>query len=124
MVSCSEVPTSANQAVYSLLHRVDSPARETPRDESFCAHIVAQPATMIVPDALLDPRFSENPGVVDAAHLRFYAGHPMMLASGHCIGTFCIADVLSRQLDAEDAVHLAFLAELALRAIEPAARRT
>jgi GAF domain-containing protein len=100
------------------------PARETPRDESISAHIVAQPATMIVSDAFLDPRFAENPGVVGAPHLRFYAGHPMVLASGHCIGTFCIADVSPRQLDAEDAAHLAFLAELALRAIEPTGVRT
>jgi ribonuclease BN (tRNA processing enzyme) len=100
------------------------PARETPRDESFCAHIVAQPATMIVPDALLDPRFAENPGVVGAPHLRFYAGHPLVLAGGHCVGTFCIADVSPRQLDAKGAAYLAFLAELALRAIEPAAART
>src|SRR5918993_1553262 len=112
MISCSEVPTSANQAVYSLLHRVDSPARETPRDESFCAHIVAQPATMIVPDALLDPRFAEKPGVVGAPHLRFYAGHPLVLAGGHCVGTFCIADVSPRQLDAKGAAYLAYLAEL------------
>ena len=35
--------------------------KETPRGRVFCAHIVAQPVTMIVPDALLDPRFAENP---------------------------------------------------------------
>jgi GAF domain-containing protein len=79
---------------------------------------------MIVPDALLDPRFAENPGVVGAPHLRFYAGHPLVLGTGRCIGAFCIADVSPRQLDAKGAAYLAFLAELALRVIEPAAART
>ena len=34
---------------------------ETSRDESFCAHVVVSREPLIIPDALLDPRFAENP---------------------------------------------------------------
>jgi len=91
--------------------------RETPRDESFCAHVVADPATTIVPDTLLDPRFAENPGVVGPPHLRFYAGHPIVLADGHCIGTVCIADIRPRRLPESELQRLAKIAELALQTI-------
>src|SRR4029079_16761659 len=45
--------------------------RQTPRDESLCAHVVANPVPMMVPDCLLDDRFAENPAVVGPPHLRF-----------------------------------------------------
>jgi hypothetical protein len=92
--------------------------RETPRDESFCAHVVADPATTIVPDTLLDDRFAENPGVTGPPHLRFYAGHPIMLAKGHCVGTVCIADTRPRQLSSQDRHRLGQIASLAVSLIE------
>jgi hypothetical protein len=92
--------------------------RETPRDESFCAHVVADPVTTIVPDTLLDERFAENPGVTGPPHLRFYAGHPIMLAKGHCLGTVCIADTRPRQLSSEQLQRLGQIASLAVNLIE------
>jgi phosphoribosyl 1,2-cyclic phosphodiesterase len=91
---------------------------ETPRDESFCAHVVANPVTTIVPDTLLDTRFAENPGVTGPPYLRFYAGHPIVLSNGHCVGTLCIADVRPRQLRQSEMDRLAKIAALALQAIE------
>ena len=91
------------------------------REESFCAHIVAQPGMMVVPDTLLDDRFADNPQVVGPPHLRFYAGHPLMMADSHCIGAFCIADIRPRDLDHAGFAHLAQLADLARLRIEAAA---
>jgi len=90
---------------------------ETPRDESFCAHVVGDPAPLTVADTLLDPRFADNPEVVGPPHLRFYAGHPIVLG-GHCIGTLCIADTRPRHFTENDSERLARLANLARQAIE------
>lgn len=86
---------------------------ETPRDESFCAHAVLARAPLIIPDALLDERFAENPLVVGPARVRFYAGYPLILDDGSCIGTLCILDTRPRELDAGDLARLADLAALA-----------
>jgi GAF domain-containing protein len=61
---------------------------------------------------------SENPAVTGSPHLRFYAGYPLILSGGQCIGSFCIADTRPRQLDPDAASHLARMADLALRTIE------
>ena len=94
------------------------------REQSFCAHVVAQPWLLVVPDTLLDDRFADNPQVQGPPGLRFYAGHPLVLSNGHCVGAFCIADVKPRELDAHACSHLAALAELALRALEPGAAKS
>ena len=75
------------------------PAQETSREMSFCAHAIVDRAVMVVPDALLDARFADNPQVTGAPHIRFYAGCPLVLPSGHCVGTLCIVDTRAHQLD-------------------------
>lgn len=48
--------------------------QESPRDISFCGHAVAMAKTLVVLDALMDPRFADNPTVVGQPYIRFYAG--------------------------------------------------
>jgi GAF domain-containing protein len=73
---------------------------------------------MLVPDTHLDSRFAENPGVSGAPHVRFYAGQPIILSEGQCIGTLCIADVRPRALSESELARLAKIAEIVLKAIE------
>ncbi len=85
--------------------------RETPRDQTFCAHTVLQPSTlMIVEDATLDPRFSSNPLVLGEPHIRFYAGTPIVTDEGHALGTVCVIDRVPRTLNAGQPAALEALA--------------
>ncbi len=75
--------------------------RENPRTVSFCAHAILAEETMVVPDALLDPRFADNPLVTGEPFIRFYAGHPLV-ANGHRVGTLCALDRRPRAIAAAD----------------------
>jgi hypothetical protein len=58
--------------------RVDLAVAQTPRDVAFCARAIEQPGLFVVPDALDDPRFRDNPFVRQEPHIRFYAGAPLV----------------------------------------------
>jgi signal transduction histidine kinase len=83
--------------------------RSTPREISFCAHAVARGEPMIVEDALLDPRFRENPLVVGPPKVRFYAGVPIC-ADSLPLGTLCVIDIVPRTLTAPQREALTALA--------------
>jgi phosphoribosyl 1,2-cyclic phosphodiesterase/CheY-like chemotaxis protein len=92
-------------------------SKETPREVAFCAHVVVLRKPLIIPDALLDPRFAENPLVTIDPRVRFYAGFPLILPDGSCIGTLCFVDTRPRQFPAESLVAFADLAEMAKQEI-------
>ncbi|WP_119168089.1 GAF domain-containing sensor histidine kinase [Algihabitans albus] len=87
-------------------------ARETPRDQAFCAHAIVASSPLIVRDASQDPRFSDNPLVIGPPHIRFYAGVPLII-DGSALGTLCIVGFEPRpEFSAEDLVDLEDLAGL------------
>src|SRR5207302_4806318 len=49
--------------------------RETGRDVSFCGHAILGDGLMVVPDAWLDPRFRDNPMVLDRKSTRLNSSH-------------------------------------------------
>lgn len=73
-------------------------ATETSRDISFCGHAILGDEAFIIPDALLDSRFADNPLVTGVPHIRFYAGQPLKASNGSSLGTLCIIDRKPRQL--------------------------
>ncbi|HKU44034.1 MAG TPA: histidine kinase dimerization/phosphoacceptor domain -containing protein [Polyangiales bacterium] len=84
--------------------------QETPRELSFCGHVVSQGSAMVVPDALADPRFADNPLVTGDPHVRFYAGTPLRTHDGFVLGTLCAIDHAPRELSAEQLRLLDILA--------------
>lgn len=87
-------------------------ARETPRDISFCGHAILGDDLFIIPNAINDARFSDNPLVIDEPKIRFYAGCPLKNLDGSKLGTLCIIDTNSRKLTQEDLTPLQDLAEM------------
>lgn len=68
-------------------------ALETDRDVAFCAHAImpGAPDVFEVCDATEDVRFANNPLVVGAPFIRYYAGAPLLM-EGRKLGTLCILD--------------------------------
>jgi phosphoribosyl 1,2-cyclic phosphodiesterase/CheY-like chemotaxis protein len=91
--------------------------KETSRDAAFCSHVVYDREPMIVPDTFLDTRFADNPLVVKEPRIRFYAGCPLILDDGACIGSLCVIDTRPRSLDGPDLARLRDLADLAVQEI-------
>lgn len=85
---------------------------ELPRATSFCGHAILSREVFIVPDALQDTRFADNPFVTGPEQIRFYAGAPLVLPSGHVAGTLCLLDRKPRSLDAIDLAILVALRDL------------
>ncbi|SFR56903.1 response regulator [Thiomicrospira sp. ALE5] len=93
-------------------------ACETPRDISFCAHAINQREIFEVSDATQDPRFADNPLVSGEAHIRFYAGAPLITHEGYALGTLCIVDTQPRKLSQQERDTLRDLADAVLAEIE------
>ncbi|WP_394791539.1 diguanylate cyclase domain-containing protein [Rhodoferax sp.] len=87
--------------------------RETSRDVSFCAHAILSDDGLVVPDALEDTRFADNPLVTSGPHIRFYAGWPLLAQNGSKLGTLCILDPQPKEFGAEDLRLLGDLAHMA-----------
>jgi ribonuclease BN (tRNA processing enzyme) len=92
--------------------------REVPRDASFCGHAIFERQPLVVSDAHLDERFADNPYVTGFPGVRFYAGHPLILSNGCCVGTLCILDVRPRHFDNVGISLLRDLSQLALAELE------
>lgn len=87
-------------------------ASETCRWASFCTHVIADPDKIAwVADALEDFRFRQMGPVVNAPHIRFYAGAPVVV-NGHAVGTVCVFDPKPREFDPSIARSLGRLAAI------------
>ncbi|MEN9388697.1 MAG: hypothetical protein RLZZ255_1673, partial [Cyanobacteriota bacterium] len=93
-------------------------AKETPRNISFCGHTILQRTPLIINDALDDPRFCDNPLVIQEPHIRFYAGFPLISSNGLALGSLCAVDQQPRQLHDAQIEALERLARLAVRQME------
>ena len=101
-----------------FLSRIGVDAREMSRSTAFCAHTSLGGELMEVNDACQDPRFCDNPLVVGAPHIRFYAGVPLVLPSGEALGALCVVDSQPRELSETQRRALVTLASSILAEID------
>ena len=80
--------------------------KEVPRIGSFSTVVLGGHGPLVVPDALADERFRDNPLVLGEPHIRFYAGYPVESPSGERIGALCVFDPEPRRADDVDTVLL------------------
>ncbi|KQW80785.1 hypothetical protein ASC65_12475 [Brevundimonas sp. Root1279] len=99
---------------------------ETRREDAICSHAIQLPpaSVMVVPDASRDPRFADNPHVVGAGGVRFYAGAVLTTAAGHNLGTLCLIDTSPRyDFNEGDQARLRELADLVAEQLELSGER-
>ena len=93
-------------------------ASQTPREVAICATTIQQKDVFVVPDALKDERFQNNPLVVSEPHIRFYAGAPLINEEGYALGTLCVVDLVPREFNEEQKEALKTLGRLVLAQME------
>ncbi len=83
---------------------------ETARDQSFCAYTIMGSEIFEIDDTTTDDRFKNNPMVTGDAHIRFYAGYPLIDEQGYALGSLCVVDRKPNILKAEQKRALKLLA--------------
>ena len=73
--------------------------QETLRVNSFCQYCIQSSGAILeIPDTTQNETFHQNPFVTQHPHLRFYAGAPIKVNGGHCLGSVCVMDQAPGQL--------------------------
>ncbi|MBN3889530.1 MAG: sensor domain-containing diguanylate cyclase [Nostoc sp. JL31] len=99
--------------------KVGIKSSETPRDGSFCSHAILQPEDiLVVPNAIKDDRFNNNPLVKGNLKIRFYAGVPLITPDGFPIGTLCVLDSIPHHLTYQQLDALRRLSRQAIAQME------
>jgi predicted PurR-regulated permease PerM/GAF domain-containing protein len=87
------------------------------RETSICGHVVALGEMLVVENVLKDPRFANNPFLIEKG-IRFYAGAPLNTKSGFTIGSLCVIDVKPRAFSEQDRALLRKLARDLMAKVE------
>lgn len=69
---------------------------EVPRSLTFCNHTIIEQGPVVVCDATADDRFRDNPLVLQAPNVRFYAGMPLITKENAILGALFVFDTRTR----------------------------
>ena len=102
-------------------HGIDD--NQTPPDISFCRYAYSDNSVLVIPDATVDSRFSDDPLVLDGLKIRFYAGAPIIDKTGKRIGTLSIIDHVPQNLSEREVAHFELLAKIVAGEIASSSER-
>ena len=92
---------------------------ETPRSIAFCSHTIQEERKyLVVNDLTKDERFENNPFVLGAPYVKFYAGVSLVSPNGHKLGTVCVFDDKPRELTEEQMSSLEAMADSVISLLE------
>jgi DNA-binding CsgD family transcriptional regulator len=91
--------------------------RETPLSHSFCQHVVASRAALVVDDARRHPLVCENQSI-SALGVIAYLGIPLTLANGVTLGSFCVIDTKRRTWSDSEQALMGELASVVIGAFQ------
>lgn len=99
--------------------RIGLALEQTPREFSLCHYALNAPdAVLVINDVRHDPRFLDNPLVLDSPHIGFYAGAPLVTAQGAVLGTLCAIDRVVRTISDSQKEILTLLARRIVAALD------
>ncbi|MCO5947185.1 GAF domain-containing protein [Mucilaginibacter flavidus] len=91
---------------------------EIPVKGSLCTQAFQQADVMIIADTLNDPYCISNPNVSGGLGIRFFAGMPLITATGERVGVLAVYDVSPKTLDDHQRLVLKILGAQALKTLE------
>jgi PAS domain S-box-containing protein len=100
-----------------FLARYGTALEGAPRGGSPCALVVEEGRTLLVPDALDEPRFASAP-LVELLGIRSYAGIPLTTREGFVLGSLCVLDLVPRTLEPEALEQLHLIAGQAVALLD------
>lgn len=90
----------------------------TPKEVSFCQYTIKEHGISVISDTKADDRFVNHPLVTRDKSVRFYAGAPLTTKDGFNVGTLCVIDFETRQLDAHQQKSLMVLSKQIINLLE------
>jgi PAS domain S-box-containing protein len=91
--------------------------RETPVSDSMCRHVLTSGEPLVVRDARWDELGHDNRFMGELGAVA-YLGIPLLLSSGHVLGSFCVVDRRPRDWTRDDLASLTDLAVMVMDEIE------
>ena len=88
------------------------------RSDSFCDYTIRSQGFFTVNNAQIDSNFLNNPSVIGAPHIAFYAGVPLITPRGYAIGALAVKDSVPKTLTEKQIEDLKGLAEQAVIQLE------
>lgn len=118
VVQIASLCTDAHIAFISLLDdkkqwlkaNLGMPSNEMSKGESICQYTIQSGEPLIIEDIAKDPRL-KNRLPANIAHLRFYAGFPLIDPEGFVLGSLCVMDTKPRSLTEKQKEILILLAD-------------
>jgi signal transduction histidine kinase len=92
-------------------------SRQISLAESFCVHVVDSQQPLVIADTYTHPAFA-NSILTYQYGIRAYLGIPLLTASGECLGTLAVMDIVPRAFSDRDVDLLVLLARLSMSEYE------